>query len=205
MAKNLQVVYKHCVCHLDTVHHLIPSNIHFEFNGFSRHICSCSLPVPLNFEFSEMPVTDAPIIFQLTGNISDSDPIITSDQPKETSFWVECRPDTISRALWSRIPRSLESIARASKLALNFSDLYKFDEETGSLKLRIAWTSMQTTEVSNCESDVQNSNQVTKMVWSKPDRQVPTSQKPHYLCSFMGILVLWIQFSMARLCRWFLV
>jgi len=122
---NLQTVYKHCVCNLDSVHHLMSSNIHFNFNGLNHYICSCSLPMPLNFACCEMLITDAPIIFQISGNINvpNSDPITTSDQPNECSFWVDCRPDTISRALWSRIPQSLESISRASKLALRSSKL----------------------------------------------------------------------------------
>lgn len=148
MAKRLQLehVYKHCVCNLDSVHHLMLSNIHFDFNGLNSHICSCSLPVPLNFECCTTPVTDAPIIFQVSGNINLNS-IIMSDQSDKSSFWVECRPDTISRALWSRIPNSLESIARASKLSFNFSKIYKFNED-GLLKLCIAWTPAQKIHVS---------------------------------------------------------
>jgi hypothetical protein len=202
MAENLQTIYKNCVCNLDTVDHLISSNIHFEFDGLNSHICSCSLPVPLNFECCEIPVTDAPIIFQVNGNVSSSDSIITSEsgQPNESSFWVECRPDTISRVLWSRIPQSLESIARASKLAFNLSKLCKLNE-SGSLQLRIAWNPRPVQKVSICL--VQNSNRATKIVWSEldRDRQMPALQKTHYLCSFAAILVHCNLFSMVKLCK----
>jgi len=134
--QNLEIVYKHCASNLDSVHQ---SNIHFDFDG-ENHICSSSLPTPLNFQNCMMPVTDTGILFQVISNISHSDPIIISDQLKGSSFWVECCPDAISRALWSRIPESLESISRASKLPLDFSRLYKYDGRTGSLKLCISWT-----------------------------------------------------------------
>ena len=140
MAKdeNLKIVYKHCASNLDSVHQLISSNISFDFDG-KNYICSCSLPTPLNFENCVLPVEDAGIFFQLIGTISDSDPIIISDQLEGSLFWVKCRPDPISHALWSRIPQSLESISRASNVPLDFSKLYKYDDRTGSLKFCISW------------------------------------------------------------------
>jgi hypothetical protein len=141
MDENLKTVYRHCVYNLDSVHPYTIPDIHFEFDGASW-VCSRALPHPLTFAtVSPIPILESALIFQVIGQISISKPIFTQEgQHKvQTSFWIESRPDAAARALWSHIPESLQAIAHASEVDLDFSKLYETDA-SGVLRLKVVWT-----------------------------------------------------------------
>lgn len=141
MDENLTTVYHHCVYNLDSVHPYTIPDIHFEFDGASW-VCSRALPHPLTFAtVSSVPILESALIFQVIGQISTSQPILTQEgQHKiQTSFWIESRPDAAARALWSHILESLQAIAHASEVDLDFSKLYETDA-FGVLRLKVVWT-----------------------------------------------------------------
>lgn len=155
---DLWAVYHHCVRHLETLHHHRASDIQFDFDGDRSWTCSCSLPNPLNFTFSDEPVTTAPLIFQVIGQIARPNSTMTSDGITERSFWIESRPDRISRALWSQIPQSLDFLTQATNIDFNLSQFWEFDRVAGQMRLQIVWTSETTNIVSTFASLLANLN-----------------------------------------------
>jgi hypothetical protein len=137
MTDNLNLIYRYCVYHLDSVTDQI-SDLHFEFDGTQNWLCSRSLPKPLSFSFSVDPITDAPLIFQVIGQISERKKPVIDQHSQE--IWIEGRSDAASRALWSRIPDSLNAISEATHLSLNPSKLFEVDEHSGIMRLRVIWT-----------------------------------------------------------------
>lgn len=59
------------------------------------------------------------------------------------SFWVNSRPDWVSRALWHRIPEALEAIATCLGPLVNTSDLYKVDQDTSNVSLHVKWATSE--------------------------------------------------------------
>jgi len=69
MDENLQIVYNHCIFHLDSIHAQSISKLHFEHNGGGRRLdlYSRSFPCPLSFEILDQPITDSMLILQIIG------------------------------------------------------------------------------------------------------------------------------------------
>lgn len=145
MTDNLDLIYRYCVYHLDSVNNKIP-DVHFEFDGTQKWLCSRSLPKPLSFSFSVDPITDAPLIFQVIGQISERKEPVVNQHFQE--IWIEGRSDAASRALWSHIPDSLNAISEAAHLSFNLSKLFEVDDHSGVVRLRVVWTPTQANNVS---------------------------------------------------------
>lgn len=183
--KNIHAVYQTCVSHLDAISTLDSSDIHFDFDNVQNWICSRSLPTPLSFDFCGKPITEAPIIFQVIGQISESKPITQGEL--ETSFWIESRDDPVSRALWDRIPKSLEFIATSAKLKFDYSELC----ELGDRKLRVVWTPISDARVVSIGFPIQNGNQVAKrvpMFGTDQSGTIVETRMPVFLRGHPGVL-----------------
>jgi hypothetical protein len=152
MDENLQIVYNHCIFHLDSIHAQSISKLHFKHNGGRSWIYSRSFPCPLSFEILDQPITDSMLILQIVGEISSIETVPTAEREGQdevgndgvhVACWVEPRSDTASRTLWGRIRQSLDGVAEATDVKLNFSQLFAVDEVTGVPRLKVVWMPSQ--------------------------------------------------------------
>lgn len=143
MSQNLLSIYQQCVHHIDSINPHDISTLHFNHDGARKWLCSCTIPQPLNFAFTDTPITSAPLILHVISQISNARSVNKvrgwNGHIKRVTFWVEKCPNRASRALWGQIPRSLGLISGASESFLSFSHLFEVDEDTGVMRLRIVW------------------------------------------------------------------
>ncbi|KZP11520.1 hypothetical protein FIBSPDRAFT_962179 [Athelia psychrophila] len=141
---NMPLIYRHCLYHIDSIDPLNLSNMLFDHDGGRQWICSRSLPKPLTIETIDTPVIDAPIIFQVIGQISRRKNLVRIRNPAgdmvKAVIWVECRDDRASRALWARIPRSLTLVSVAAESYLSHSKAFEIDPDSGIMRMRIVWS-----------------------------------------------------------------
>lgn len=154
MSPILSAVYRHCIRHLDSLHSQDVTRATFEPNGTQRWFASHPMPQPLMVEFSDSPVTTAPLIFQVIGQISRRKEIVkmrnAEGKVKKAIFWVECRADRASQAMWAHIPHSLGLIATKAESYLSLSRVFEIDRDSGILRLRMVWTASEALENQVC-------------------------------------------------------
>jgi hypothetical protein len=199
MDENLKIPYNHCIFHLDSIHLQGVPNLHFEHNGGRSWIYSRLLPHPLNFEILDQPVTDSMLILQVVGEISSIETVPTAEREGQdevgndgvhVACWVEPRSDTASRTLWGRIRQSLDGVAEATDVKLNFSQLFAVDEVTGVPRLKVAW--MPSQDVSTHQR-----------LWIGYLSHVKYFSKPHYPSSVRvipAVLLMFLTGSLYRFC-----
>lgn len=154
--KNFDTMYTLCVHQLDTFTKARVDNVSscalplsFDFDGLRTWILRRKLPLELELKPGAMPFTESPIICQVIGQISATKPVkhrqthtILGGSIYTTTFWIESRPDTASRAIWSRIPDALRAISEVTyPNPLDISEIYEQDERTGKVSLLVQWTS----------------------------------------------------------------
>jgi hypothetical protein len=92
------------------------------------------------------------LILQIVGEISSIETVPTTEREGQdevgndgvhVAFWVEPRSDTASRTLWGHIRQSLDSVAEATDVKLNLSQLFAVDEVTGVPRLKVVWMPSQ--------------------------------------------------------------
>lgn len=152
MSENLSAIYYQCVRHIDSLKPHDVGTIYFDYDGIRKWICSRTISQPLMFSFADTPVTAAPLIFQVIGQISNTKSVVklrnSSGDVTRATFWAESRPDRASHALWGQIPRSLGLISAAADSYLSFSRLFEVDQDSGVMRLRIVWAPEQAGQVS---------------------------------------------------------
>lgn len=144
---SIPTLYNYCVRHFDSVDPTEFANLHFAQHGISKWLCSRELPRPIRANPARPPVFNAPLIFEITGTISITEKVSTSrtddGTPTKIVFWIEPRPNPASKALWRRIPQTVEGIATATSLNHSTENLFKIDNMrfSGALKVRCVWRS----------------------------------------------------------------
>lgn len=143
-------MYQSCIQHLDSVTPRGTVPIHFYPDGSRNHyqICGRDLLEPLYIEFTGKQAEDAPIIFELIGQISLLKPIHPSQADASTEpqthakFWIECRPDVASRVFWHRIPAAFHAIAAQCDSPVDLSEVLEVDRDTGRILVCMKWSSV---------------------------------------------------------------
>lgn len=144
MSDNLLSIYRHCIRHVDSVQPADLRTYIYDHDGDKRWLCSHTVPQPLIMPFSETPVTTAPIIFEITGQIKSLNNVTEmrnhDGELKKAAFWVECRQNRASRALWGQVPQSLALLSSVSESYLSPYKLLEIDNDSGTVRLRIVWS-----------------------------------------------------------------